>query len=171
LTKSTYLYLNFGVAPDSFFPERRYGAEIFWNFMTHWEASGGLRRLEFEDKTVHIYTGSIGYYTGNYYYSARPWVSNQPGETSFSLSLLMRRYYATRNDYWTIRLSGGQGADSDVSVETLILSNHGSLTFEWQKMFRPLWIVSAKAGVETRDFDTGNTRDSWLVGAGLKRLF
>jgi len=171
LTAHTYLYLNFGVAPDSFFPEQRYGAEIFWNFKTHWEASGGLRRLEFEDKTVHIFTGSVGYYTGNYYYSARPWISNRPGDTAVSLSFLMRRYFATRNDYWTIRVGGGQGADSDITADELILSNHGGVTFEWQKMFRPLWIVSAKAGAETREFENGNDRQSWIVGAGLKRLF
>jgi len=171
LTKKTYLYLNFGVAQESYFPDRRYGAEIFFSLPKSFEASGGLRRLEFDDKTVHILTGTVGYYHGNYYYVARPWISNKPGETSTSLSLMMRRYFETRHDYWTLRLSGGQGSESDETLDELIQDTHYGLTFEWQKMFRPLWIIEAKTGVESREYETGTQRQGWLVGVGISRLF
>ena len=172
LTAHTYLYLNYGVAEaDTFFPERRYGAEIFWSVPKPWEFSAGLRRMEFGDKDVDILTGSVGYYHGNYYYSARPWISNKPGDTSVSLGLMMRRYYATRHDYWTVRVSGGQGSDSDQSIDQLITNNHFGGSFEWQKLYSKVWVVKAKAGYDWYEYETGTRRQGWLVGAGIARLF
>jgi len=171
LTKKTYMYLNFGVAEESFFPTRRYGAEIFFSLPKGFEASGGLRRLEFDNKTVHILTGSVGYYRGNYYYAARPWISSKPGDTSVSLSLLLRRYFATRHDYWTLRVSGGQGSDSDATIDQLITNTHWGASFEWQHLFDKVWIVKAKAGADSYDYETGTERQGWLVGASIARLF
>jgi YaiO family outer membrane protein len=171
LGKKSYLYLNFGVAEESFFPTRRYGAEIFFTLPKHFEASGGLRRLEFDDHVVHILTGSVGYYKGNYYYAARPYITNKPGDTGVSLSLMMRRYFATRYDYWTVRVSGGQGSDTDQTIDELILSNHYAATFEWQHLLSKVWIFEARTGLERREYETGTTRDGWLVGVGLSRLF
>ena len=171
LTQHTYLYLNAGVAEESFFPKRRYGADIFWSLPKAFEASAGARRLEFDGKNVNILTGSVGYYHGNYYFAARPWISSKPGDTSVSLSLMMRRYYATRHDYWTVRVGGGQGSDSDQTIDQLITNNHAGATFEWQKLLHKVWIVKAKGGFEWYDFETGTTREGWLAGAGLARLF
>ena len=172
LWKGAYLYLNYGVAEkDTFLPDRRYGAELFWALPKQFEASVGFRRLEFDPRYVNLYTGSIGWYRGNWYFSVRPWVSNKPGETSLSGSFMMRRYYATRYDHFTLRVGGGQASDFDQSIEGLILSNQWSVVGEWQKQFRPLWIVKGKAGYRSQDFDTGTSRQSWLVGAGIARLF
>lgn len=172
LWKGAYLYLNFGVtSDDDFLPQRRYGAEIFFSLPKNFEMSGGMRRLEFENVDVNIFTGSVGYYSGNYYYAARPWVAVQPDDTSVSLSLLMRRYFATRNDYWTITVTGGGAADAGLTAEELLLSNQYTLTFEWQNEFARNWIFRAKAGGEIRDYDNGVDREGWIVGAGITRLF
>ncbi len=113
LWKGAYLYLNYGVAEqDTFFPSRRYGAEIYWTLPKQFEASVGVRRLEYSVSDVWLYTGSIGWYRGNWYMAFRPWVSNKPGDTSVSASFMARRYLATKDDYWTVRVGGGSRARS-----------------------------------------------------------
>jgi len=172
LWKGAYLYLNYGVAEqDTFFPERRYGAELYWTLPKQFEASIGVRRLEYSVSNVWLYTGSIGWYRGNWYMAFRPWVSNKPGDTSVSASFMARRYLATKDDYWTVRVGGGQSSEVDQSIDALLLSSQWYVIGEWQKKFRPLWIVTTKAGVGAQSFETGVTRDTWLVGAGIARIW
>ena len=172
LWKGAYLYLNYGVAEkDTFLPDRRYGVELFWSLPKQFEASVGYRRLEFDPRYVNLYTGSIGWYRGNWYYAVRPWVSNKPGETSVSGGFLARRYFATRYDYCTLRVGGGQGSDFGQSIDELLLSTQWGITGEWQRQFRPKWIAKAKAGYGSQDFETGTNRQYWLIGGGIARLF
>ena len=172
LWKGAYLYLNYGIAEaDKFFPERRYGAEIYWTLPKAFEASVGVRRLEYSVSDVWLYTGSIGWYRGNWYMAFRPWVSNKAGDTSVSASFMVRKYLATKDDYWTVRVGGGQSSEVDQSIDSLLLSNQWYAQFEWQKKFRPLWILTTKAGVGAQSFETGITRDTWLVGAGIARMW
>lgn len=172
LSKGAYLYLNYGVAEqDTFFPSRKYGAEIYFSLPKQFEASVGVRRLEYSVSNVWLYTGSIGWYRGNWYMSFRPWVSNKPGDTSASASFMARRYLATKDDHWTLRVGGGQSSEVDQSIDSLLLSSQWYVMGEWQKKFRPLWILTTKAGVGAQSFETGVTRDTWLVGAGIARIW
>jgi YaiO family outer membrane protein len=172
LWKGAYLYLNYGVSgQDTFFPSRKYGAELYFSLPKQFEASVGVRRLEYSVSDVWLYTGSIGWYRGNWYMSFRPWVSNKPGDTSVSASFMARRYLATKDDYWTLRVGGGQSSEVDQSIDSLLLSSQWYVIGEWQKKFRPLWILTTKAGVGAQSFETGVTRDTWLVGAGIARIW
>jgi YaiO family outer membrane protein len=171
LWKGAYLYLNYGVAEEGFLPERRYGAELFWSLPKAFEASVGYRRLEYDPPTVDLYTGSLGWYRGNWYYAVRPWVSHVEDETSLSGAFLMRRYFATRHDYCTLQVSGGEGSDFDQSIEDLLLSSQWEVTAEWQRQVRPRWIVKAKVGFGGQSFDNDVDREYWLAGGGIARLF
>jgi YaiO family outer membrane protein len=171
LWKGAYLYLNAGVAEESFFPTRRYGAEIFWSLPKAFEASVGARYLEFDVNNVWLYTGSIGWYRGNWYMAVRPWVSSKPGNTSLSGGFLARRYFATKDDYCTLRVGGGQASDFDQTIDQLLLSNQWYVLAEWQRRIRPLWIVKTQVGYRDQKFETGTDRRSWQVGAGIARLF
>jgi YaiO family outer membrane protein len=172
LWKGAYLYLNYGVAEsDTFLPERRYGAELFWGFGKAMEASVGMRRLEFDPRYVNLYTGSFGWYRGDWFFVLRPWISNKPGETTVSGSVMARRYFATRDDHCTLRVGGGEGSDFDQSIDELLLSNQWNVTAEWQRRFRPLWIAKAKAGFRNVTYETGTERESWVIGGGISRLF
>jgi YaiO family outer membrane protein len=171
LWKGAYLYLNAGWAEQGFFPTQKYAAEIYWSLPKAFEASVGVRWMKFEPTEVWIYTGSIGWYRGNWYMAFRPYVSNKPGDTSVSASFMARRYMATKDDYWTLRVGGGQASDLDQSIDQLLLSNQWYVQGEWQKLFRPLWIVKAQAGFGDQKFETGTDRKSWWLGAGIARMF
>src|SRR5690606_18462539 len=83
ISQGFYAYLNFGVSNSYLYPEIRYGAELYKSLPKGFEASLGFRSLKYSE-TTNIYTGSIGWYTGNSYFSFRPYVT--PGEPKASMS-------------------------------------------------------------------------------------
>jgi len=69
------------------------------------------------------------------------------------------------------RVVEGQSSEVDQSIDSLLLSSQWYVVGEWQKKFLPLWILTTKAGVGAQSFDGGVDRQSWLVGAGIARMF
>ena len=116
LTRRLYAYLNAGVSGAEIFPERRLGGELYASLPRAVEASLGARRLEFTQTDVTIYTGSLGKYAGNYYVSARPYVTPRDDGTSVSGTLLVRRYFSSAQSYATL-VAGAGRAPTDSPLE------------------------------------------------------
>jgi YaiO family outer membrane protein len=70
------------------FPDLRYGAELYKSLPRF---SAGFRTLKYSTTTT-IYTGSIGWYTGNSYWSLRPYFTPGDGGTSSSAAINYRKY-------------------------------------------------------------------------------
>ncbi|GIZ07591.1 YaiO family outer membrane beta-barrel protein [Flavobacterium sp. UMI-01] len=106
IAKGLYAYVNFGVANSFLFPDLRYGVELYKSLPYSLEFSAGFRALQF-DSTTMIYTGSLGWYTGNNYWAIRPYLT--PGEGGLSTSGLVnyRRYRANADNYWSASFSMG----------------------------------------------------------------
>lgn len=107
ISQRFYAYLNAGWSGADIFPEYRLGAELYANTGAGTEASLGVRRLEFAETGVTIYTGSAGIYRGNWYVSARPFVTPKDEGTSVSGILLARRYFSTAESYATLIVGAG----------------------------------------------------------------
>ena len=106
--RGIYAYLNAGFSNGSLFPKQRYGAEIFASLPHSFEASAGMRYLYFgADSKVTMYTGSVGFYTGNYWLSLRPYFTPDSGRTSVSASLTARRYFKNPEHYFSLRIGAG----------------------------------------------------------------
>ncbi|MBB1285310.1 YaiO family outer membrane beta-barrel protein [Flavisolibacter sp. BT320] len=108
LGRNIYAYLNAGFSDGSLFSRQRYGAEIFASLPRSFEASAGLRHLSFgPESKVTIYTGSVGYYTGNYWLSLRPYITPGDAATSVSASATIRRYFSNPEHYFSVRIGAG----------------------------------------------------------------
>lgn len=107
IARGTYAYLNAGYSEASIFPIARIGAEIYTSPASGTEASIGMRHLEFQNARATIFTGSAGLYRGNYYFSARPFITPQDDGTSVSGSLLARRYFSSAESYATLVVGAG----------------------------------------------------------------
>ena len=107
LSPRFYAYLNAGWSRADIFPEYRLGAELYASTGAGTEASLGIRRLEFAETGVTIYTGSAAVYRGNWYVSARPFITPKNGGTSVSGILLARRYFSTAESYATLIVGAG----------------------------------------------------------------
>ena len=118
--KKMYMYLNAGYSPStSIFPEYRAGASLYRSLPGSFEADLGFRLLYFGSPTV-LYTGSIGKYYKNFWFSFRPTFIAYNNATVFSGSYaLTTRYYTkSANDYYSLMLEYGISPD-DYSQETL----------------------------------------------------
>lgn len=107
-TKKTYLYLNAGFAEGKVFPKSRAGIELYQVFPIDVELSIGYRYLYFSPNKVSIYTGSLGYYFGDYWISFRPFFVNDLAmETKSTFTLIGRRYFVDAENYLTLRAGFG----------------------------------------------------------------
>ncbi|WP_418262715.1 YaiO family outer membrane beta-barrel protein [Flavobacterium faecale] len=106
IAKGLYAYVNFGVADSFLFPDIRYGAELHQSLPYSLEVSAGFRALQYDNTTL-IYTGSLGWYTGNSYWSLRPYLTPGDGGLSTSGLLNYRRYRANADNYWSTSFSMG----------------------------------------------------------------
>lgn len=112
ITKGLYAYVNVGFANSFLFPDLRYGAELYKSLPHSLEISAGFRTLKYSTTTT-IYTGSIGWYTGNSYWSLRPYFTPGDGGTSTSAALNYRKYRSDADNYWSFLFSMGVSPEAN----------------------------------------------------------
>jgi len=141
ISNTFYAYTNYGYSNSRIFPNHRAGAELYANLPKALEVSAGMRYLDFVTSQAIIYTGSVGLYKGNYYFSLRPYITPRTdGPIGFSGSLLARKYFQDRENYFGINLIMGYSpeikqliSDSDIILaETLLFVESQQLLFEYQ---------------------------------------
>lgn len=106
IAKGLYGYVNIGLSKSFLFPDVRFGAELYKSLPKSFEVSLGIRTLKY-DTTTKIYTGSLGWYTGNSYLAFRPYFT--PGETGTSKSgtVTFRKYRSDADNYFGVAVSVG----------------------------------------------------------------
>ncbi len=140
-SKSFYGYLNYGFSLSTIFPDHRAGAELYANLPNTMEISLGGRYLEFNRITAKIITASAGWYSGNYYFSLRPYLTLPEGQNrvGFSGSILMRNYLKDKFNYLGLNASAGYApelrqlrAGDILLAQTLLHIESQQLNLEYQ---------------------------------------
>lgn len=166
-----YGYLNAGWSPSEIFPELRLGAELYANAGGGTELSAGARRLEFATQGVTILTGSVGRYAGNYYFSARPYVTPRDEGTSYSGTLLARRYFATADSYATLTVGAGSApTEGAQEFELDRVSSRRVGVFGRTPLGRGVG-VRWSAGYEREELTPAVDRGRVTAGLGLEKRF
>ncbi len=138
--EKVYMYTNYGFSDASIFPKHRGGAELYVNLPKAMEVSLGARYLNFVTSDVYIYTASFGVYSGNYFFSVRPYVTPSEGNTfSVSGSLLARKYLKDKYNYIGGNFNYGYTSDikqfrsgTTLLAETLLYLETQQLNLEYQ---------------------------------------
>ena len=107
IIEGLYAYVSGGFSNSPYNPTQRYGFELFKSLPKSFEVSLGFRWLKYATETT-IYTGSLGWYTGNSYWALRGYVTPGFPGTSNSGSLIYRKYRSDAENYFSIE--GGFGA-------------------------------------------------------------
>ncbi|ANM30331.1 hypothetical protein ABI59_13260 [Acidobacteria bacterium Mor1] len=165
-----YFYFNAGYSDSTLFPEQRYGAEYFFPFSRDFEASVGVRHLDFRVDTVTLYTGTIGMYRGNWFIWLRPFYADRDSGDETSATLSARLFGKDVESHWTASIGAGSTPDADLVTPELERSDEWRVGLAWQQTLGRAWIVRARVGARSQEFATGN-RDSWSLGVGFSRLF
>lgn len=159
LARRGYLYVAAAVSPhrDVFVPFRA-GLEPFVYPGGTAELSAGARLFRTGDTSIVSYTGSIGWYFGNYWFSLRPYATPWNGSVDLAGELAFRRYFAGRYDYVGFYVSGSAGADP-------VSNDPGRLT-------RPETLQGYAARIERRRTSpAGDVRFSYGLGVAREEVF
>jgi YaiO family outer membrane protein len=153
LRPGTYAYFNLGYSPDHrHYPHYRLGSELFQGVSHGFEVSGGFRLLRFKEKKIQVYTGSITKYKGNWFFSARTFMTpdSQQG-SSRSVQFWVRRYLGDGTNYIGTRY--GRGASPFEIRSTLQTGVLSSNTFmaEWNWVLLRRLMFNALAGTSKED--------------------
>lgn len=110
--KGGYFYFDAAYSDSFILPNYRLRAELFQS-VNKFEYSVGVGVVKpFNFKAIPVFTGTIGYYFGDYYVYARPTFSYVDNGFTKSIFVQGRRYF-TKTDY--IALSLLRGADTGTS--------------------------------------------------------
>ncbi len=168
LPGSTYAYLNAGYAPAGLFPTWRLGGELYANLPGAWELSGGVRELRFDSSHVTLFTGSVGRYVGNYWFSARPFVRAMEGGLSASASLTARRYFADADHFVDARVGYGSTPVDRIGAVELERTTSWSAAVHGSRRVRGDLFGTASLGYDREQLGVDRFRDRVELAAGLR---
>lgn len=172
--RGMYAYLNAGLSDGSLFSKQRYGAEIFAGLPHGFEASAGLRYLDFgSQRKVTIYTGSLGYYTGNYWLSLRPYITPDSSRTSVSAALTLRRYFKNPEHYFSLRIGAGFSPELinlQASAKQFYNLQSQSVNIGYQQPLSRRWTVngSVTIGRQETTFAPGDYSNTLVTSLFVK---
>lgn len=121
LFKGAYMYVAFGTSNTSYLPQTYFTIEPYFSLPKAFELSLGERVMKFSSM-VHLYTGSISKYVGNYWFSLRPYFTSGSQVFSGSLSrfqsssgsqsyfFTIRRYFSGPDSYISVVAGAGVGS-------------------------------------------------------------
>lgn len=118
ITNGLYAYVSAGFSNSPLYPSFRYGAELYKSLPKSFEISLGLRGLKYSTTTT-IYTGSIGWYTGNSYWVFRSYITPGGPGTSKSGVLQYRKYRSDAENYFIIGFGFGVTPEIERFVENV----------------------------------------------------
>lgn len=152
IRKGLYAYVNLGVSNSFLFPDFRYGAELYQSLPKSFEISAGFRSLRYSS-TTNIYTGSLGWYTGNNYWSFRPYFTPDESGTSTSGTLTYRRYLSDADNY--LGISIGMGISPEFNQFAFNPNEAAIINLESQKLNIGYY------------FTTSNKSNAWGAQVGV----
>lgn len=171
VSKRVYLYLNAGYSDASIFPTWRSGGEAFTSLPNAWEASLGYRQLRFGGAPVTMFTGAVGKYVGNYWFSLRPFVRQKDGGLSASAGLTARRYFEDGDHWIGASASVGSSPTDRLTPDAVGRTRASSLGVSGQTGLAARALLTWNLGHDTEEIAPGNTRRSVTLTAGLKLAF
>ena len=148
--------------------------EWYQNLPKAFEASLGMRLLQFSDSYVDIYTATIGKYAGNYWFSLRSYVTPDTTGTSVSGSFQVRRYFSDPENY--IGLKAGYGVSPDDNRDIIDSADRlnlkkGSVRFDFNHIFNRRFIFNTGAEWGIQEIQPGTMSSYYTFDASIAWIF
>ena len=173
-----YAYVSVGFSNSGLFPKIRYGGELYKSLPKSFEASLGFRGLKFSETTI-IYTGSVGWYKGNSYWSFRTYVTPGSPGASMSGALTYRKYFSDADNYFS--LTAGMGFspeeerfpvdENNIAVFNLKSQKIGGGYYFSSNNKKHAWGASLNISREEISYDRGEYFLMFSLGASYSLRF
>jgi len=180
LTKGVYMYFSTAFSNKKNFPYSRFSIEPYFKLPASFELSAGFRYLNFDDNRivtfdsskVVIYTGSVGKYWGNYWFSLRPYLTPGKDKWSKSLSLTVRYYLSDADSYLSLILGTGISPDEQ---KYAIISDYylksKKIALEYRKKIASRFLLDCRSGFAREEIRAGTMRNRYSFDLGFSILF
>ncbi len=167
-----YAYVNAGYSSAQVFPRYRLGGELYTNLPESWEASAGLRYLEFSKSPALLFTGSLGKYINNYWISIRPTISSESGGSAFSGLLWVRKYFRTADEFMGVLVGVGTAPMDLNFVEDILRSSSYRLGLEIKKPLSRVLFIRGHIRFEREEYFPETWGNRFVIDLRLEeRLF
>jgi len=168
LSNEYYAYANLGYSPGTIFPDLRAGFSIYRLLPNAFEGALGIRYLDFSDKNVLIFTGTVSKYQGNYWFAVRPYYTPDLLEASgFSTQFLIRRFFRDPDEYLNLSVGFGSSPDGFNSRQDITRLNSSRFELEAQFELNYRLLVRGRAGFMREEYRTGSFRNRLIGGLNL----
>ena len=171
ISDKVYLYLNAGYSGATIFPEWRAGGEAFTSLPNAWEASLGFRQLRFGGAPVTLFTGAVGKYIGDYWFSLRPYLHKKDGGLSASAGLTARRYFEDGDHWIGASASFGSSPTDRITPDAIGRTQASSVALSGQTGLNKRSLLTWTIGHDAEEITPGHTRRSVTATAGVKLVF
>ena len=166
LWKKAYGYFDLNFSPQAIhYPSTSYLFEVYQSLIQATEISLGYRRMNFENKAVSVYLGSVGYYVGNYYPYLRWYYTPEDEGNNFSWIVNVRRYF-TKDSYLALGYGQGSRPFDIITIEDVFVRESWVFSAEWDWYF--LEKIRLKIQFMHRNEKDGPTRNTIFVGTGYR---
>lgn len=168
ITSSNYLYVNYGYGIGKSFPLHRGGLELFQKLPAKFEASLGFRYLYWNDN-FFFYTGSLGKYYRNFWFSFRPFIVPKNSGVSQSYFLTARRYFKSADDFLGLTVGTGISPDDFYSDPAdKIKLNSQKISLMLSKTFMRNFLFRGSVGYDYEEYQPDLRRDRFSVSIALR---
>lgn len=171
ITKGFYAYLNGGYSSSSIFPKYRLGGELYKSLPFSFEISAGIRYLNFSGTQVYIYTGYLGKYYKNYWFSFRPFFTSKPSGVSFSGILIVRRYLEDAENYISLLLGFGSTPVELNFLEDIERYNSFKIGLEIRRMISKSTVSELELRFEREEFTFGKFGNRYTLIFKIQQIF
>lgn len=168
----TYAYLNAGYGFNSkIFPDLKFGAELYQTFRKGIEASLGGRYMKFKGPDVFIYTGYLGYYYKNWWFSYRTYVVSPQSNFYFTHVASARKYFADGETYISASFIYGAAPYFYSFIQDIARTNASRLGIEAQLKIGGSFYLKPLLMYEYEEYFPGSFRNRWDAQLTLSKKF
>lgn len=171
ITKGFYAYVNGGYSSSSVFPKYRFGGELYKSLPSGFEISAGARYLDFSTATVLIYTGNLGKYYKNYWFSLRPFITSKTSGIDISGILLIRKYQNNPGNCISLLLGIGSSPIELFFLEDIERLNSYKIGLEIVQMVSRSTLIEIQIRFEREEFQTGKFGNRYTFNLSLQQTF
>ncbi len=171
ITKGFYAYVNGGYSSSSVFPKYRFGGELYKSLPSSLEISAGVRYLDFSSSSVLIYTGNLGKYYRNYWFSLRPFITSKTSGIDISGILLIRKYQNNPKNYISLLLGIGSSPIKLVFLEDIERHNSYKIGLGIAQMVSRSTLIEIHIRFEREEFQTGKFGNRYILNFSLQQTF
>ena len=180
IAKGIYMYFNTGISNKKNFPYSRLSMEPYLKLPASFEMSLGFRYMNFDDhrlvaldsNKVMIYTGTIGKYYGNYWFSVRPYFTKGKENWSKSVNLTVRRYLADPESYFSLILGTGISPDEQqYAFDPNYFLKSSKIDLDYQQKIAKRFSLNCGTGFAREEIRAGVKRNRFSFDIGISYMF